>query len=231
MPTTTALEDIGRTEESVSDILDVLDELTKPRKEHIVPKNDDGTLGKAHTVTIKPLLQQIREATYPSSETGLGSAPQKSTRSPIDFDALGILSGINAYIQAWCLLAGVETTRDPVVDLRRWYFMWESHPHEDHERREHTNRMRGWVRQIKDYLDPPVTFEADGACPVCGATDFGNAIDGGSIRPIRIQYRRTEHGMADERALCRACNEVWEGHESVGELAEELAEKRHTGSG
>lgn len=213
----------------MTSILDTLDELTKERHDHIVPRNDDGTLGKAHKVTVKPLLVQIREATYPSSNSDGGSAAQPSTRAVIDFDALTIYAEITAWIRAWCVDVGLETINDPPVDLRRWYMYWDSHNPDDNDIQARQKRMREWVRKIKDHLDPPVTFEADGSCPICGAEQWGNAIDGGSIRPIRIQYRRTEDGaMQDERALCRACETVWSGSESVRELADELAEKRQS---
>lgn len=207
-------------------ILDTLDELTKERREQHVPALDDGTFGKAQKITVKPLLTRIRERTYPSGEQNGGSAGLKSTRAPIDFDALAVLSPIIATINAWCMLEEVDLVRDPAVDLRRWYFRWEAHPREDYEREFHEKHMRRWVRQIKDYLDPPVTFDADDPCPICGSTEWGDVINGGGSHPIRIQYRKIDGAMRDERALCRACQTVWDGHDAVTELGDELAEKR-----
>lgn len=203
-------------------ILDTLDELTKEHRERIT--TDDAT----HVVTVKPLLVQLRERTYPSGEQNGGSTGLKSTRSPVDVDALHLHTKINAFIRAWCFQVNVTPTQDGVVDLRRWFVMWDSLNPDQAEQSYHHKMMRSWVRAIRDHLDPPETFDADYPCPVCGATEWGDVINGGGSRPIRIQYRKKDGAMRDERALCRACLVVWEGHEAVAELGEELAEKRGT---
>ena len=214
-------------------ILDVLDELTKERKDHIVPRNDDGTLGKAHKVTVKPLLVQIREATYPSGEQNGGTGSLPATRSVLDVDALHLHTRINAFIRAWCYQVNVTPTQDGCVDLRRWFVMWDSLNPDEAEQAHHLKMMRSWVRAIRDHLDPPKRFTDPGPCPVCGGTEWGDQINGGGQHPIEISYRLTEDGSRyDEKAICRRCAQVtgqatvWEGYEAVKELADELAEKR-----
>ncbi|MCW4458173.1 hypothetical protein [Microbacterium sp. MPKO10] len=211
-------------------ILDTLDELTKERKDHIVPKNDDGTLGKAQKITVKPLIVQIREATYSSSNAKSGSAAQPSTRSVLDFDALTIYANITSWIRAWCVLIELETHNDPVSDLRRWYMYWSSLNPDDNETSERHSKMREWVRQIKDHLDPPKEYTPKYPCPVCGHSEWGDMINGGGLWPVKVTYRLTEEGSRyDDRALCRRCQIVWDGADAVAELGEEMVERHAEG--
>jgi hypothetical protein len=86
-------------------------------------------------------------------------------------------------------------------------------------------RLVKWADQIRETLDPPETVDARIQCPVCGATSWGDVINGGGPWAVRLSYRKSDDGgVSDERALCRACSTVWRGREAVDELRDEARE-------
>lgn len=205
----------------MSDLLSVVDELTKPSIEHVAQKTDKGEWIRTHTVEHPGLFDQLRDAG--SGRTHGGSGAAKHERAPLDLDALYMYAMYSAQVADWCRLRDVQYTRNPTVDLRAFYAATLADntfdPHAT------TVILSRWVTAIKDHFDPPKKFEAIYPCPICGQSAFGNVIDGGG-RAIEIRYRVDDDGrVSDERALCRACETVWMGGGSVRELAEEQHEK------
>lgn len=206
-------------------LLDAVDRLTLPQENHLAQIGDDGKWIRAHTVTLPPLLQQLGDAVNPSSNTTAGSASSPATRAPLDVTALYEWSKMSSAIRSWCHMRGVEVTRNPVnvvEDLTNWYH---STVGTGLLGTFYIRELDRWADLIENLLTPGQQFEADYPCPICKATSWGNAVDGGSTRAILITYRKDDHGfMSDERAMCRPCRTVWLGHDSLMELAEEQHE-------
>jgi len=208
----------------MTDLLDVIDELTKPKVEHVAQRTDGGEWIRTHTVDLPPLLQRMHDAVWPSSNTDTSSSSSKHERSPLDVSALFEYAKMCAAIGSWCRILDVKPTRDPIKDLRAWYAA--TLKVNDFDTAWYLREVRKWKHTIEAHLDPPKAFEAKAACPICDTTGWGDPYNGGSSWPIEIRYRITDTGrMADETATCRACRTVWHGHDSVMELADELGER------
>lgn len=212
------------------DLLDVVDELTKPKIEHVAQRSDRGEWIRTKAVELPPLLERMHDAVWPSGERNGGSGSSPATRSPADVSALFEYAKICAAIGSWCRIVGVKPTRDPIVDLRAWYAATLKDNSFD-PAGWYLREARRWKRLIEGHLEPPKSFEAKVACPVCNATAWGDQYSGGSSWPIEVRYKVTDEGRtADETATCRACRTVWVGHESITELVEELGEKAGEGN-
>jgi hypothetical protein len=205
------------------DLLAAVDALTLVEHDHVAQKSDDGRWLKAHTVTHPSLLQRMADAVTPSSNRDTASASSASTRSPIDTVALFEYAKMSTQIKSWCLMVKVAPDRDPAVGLRRWYTARLA----DNDRDDtwYTRQLTGWANLIRDHLNPPQSFTIKAPCPVCLSTGFGDAINGGDTWPIEVRYRLTDDvRVTDEIARCRVCQAVWQGHDAVTELADELSE-------
>lgn len=211
----------------VDPLLEAVEALTKPVIEHMVQIGDDGKWLRAHTIEHPPLLRQIADAVTPlSSVTGPGTPALPSERSPIDLHMLYEYSKIFSQIRSWCHKAGVPVTRPPHVDVVADLDAWAATRGRAEVEGFYVKQLRKWADLIRDLLNPGESFEADYPCPVCGATEWGDFIMGGSTRAILVTYAKDDAGhIRNERALCRPCSTVWEGHEAVWELAGEQHEK------
>ena len=56
----------------MTDLLDVIDELTKPKVEHVAQRTDGGEWIRTHTVDLPPLLQRMVEAGQLGKKSGQG---------------------------------------------------------------------------------------------------------------------------------------------------------------
>lgn len=209
------------------ELLTAVDALTKPETRHMAQKTDAGAWIRIARIAHDPLLKQMHDAVWPSSNCDAGSASLKGQRSPADLEAMYEFAKMQSAINSWCWMVNVRPTRDPVTDLRRWYVAFTRQ--RDADAPWHARELRKWQAKIRRHLDPPAQFEADGGCPVCGATSWGDQLIGGT-RPIVIEYKIDDEtqNTEDHVALCRACRTVWEGYDAVMELGDELKEKRDT---
>jgi hypothetical protein len=118
-------------------------------------------------------------------------------------------------------MAGGAATHDPIRNLERWLVLRMAE--RDRADDWHIRALHGWKFLILKMLDKPHSFTLIGACPVCKATEWGNMIDGGGMRVLKVEYVFDEHEHPkDVNALCQACRIVWEGIGAVEELAEEI---------
>lgn len=210
------------------DLLGIVDLLTLPRYEHVAQEHADGNW-KIQTAEVPAMLQQFGDAIHQFGERNdTRSSSPKSTRTILDLEALFEYSKMAAIAASWVRDAGRVPTRDPVEDLRTWYaFTLADNTRDDDWYR---RQLNGWVGIIRNHLEPPEAFVIEHPCPVCKATSWGNAIDGGDQWPIEVRYRKTDDGrMVDEIARCRAgCATIWRSHAAIMELAEELIGERES---
>lgn len=207
----------------MTELLDAVDALTKPEVTSSPVKDDAGNWVKAHTVTLPPLLTQLKDAVNPSTNSTAGSSSLASTRNLIDGDALFEYSKMTAAIGDWCHIAKSERTRDPITDLRRWYVVFMQ---TENDPAFYISQINKWVAKIRRLLNPPQTITLEQACPVCGAKEWGGLEAGGGPHPIQVEFWFDEDtGKASgHAATCRACRIVWQGFDAVKELAEEVSE-------
>lgn len=198
----------------MTDLNDAVDDLTLPR--NVKVQTDDG-----HTwATEDALLVQLREAVSSSINSGSGAGGSPSTRNVLDSDALYRAGIINAAIGDWCRMINVKVTRDAATDLRAWHaaFIGRDEPEEFY-----IHQMRAWAGQIRTMVNPPKTVEITAPCPVCGQGSYVNDMGERITNPLALTYRPDSGSIwADARALCRACNEVWEGEWRLRELRHEV---------
>lgn len=206
----------------MTELLDAVDQLTKPAIEHMTQTKDDGTYLRTHTAEHKPLLTQLKDAVNPSANTSAGSASLASARNPINSEALWEYTKMFTAIGDWCRIAGADRTKDPIVDLRRWYIAYTK---DDNDPDWYIRELRRWVNLIRKLLDPPKRIEITTACPVCKKRTWVDADGNEILFPVIIEYRVPNEGETIRpNALCRACETVWQGYDSVEELAAELTE-------
>jgi hypothetical protein len=208
----------------VTDLQDAVNELTQPIIEHMAQIGDDGKWIRTHTVEHPPLLHQLENAVNPSKNGGPGTPATPATRSILNFEALFLFAKISSEIKSWCLRRKLTgRLADRVEDLQAWADNVSADAEFDGSW--YTRELHRWAALIRDTLNPGESFEAKIKCPICGATSWGDAINGGGSWSVAVSYRLDDRErMTDERAMCRACSTVWTGHEAVMELAEEAYE-------
>lgn len=205
-------------------LLAAVEALTKPVVEHLAQRTDTGKWVRTHTVEHPPLLEQMHEAVWPSTGNDGNSKSSPRERSLADNNMLFEYAKICSAIADWVRLAGGKPTRDPIANLGQWSALHMADPDRDDDW--YIRALHGWKYAIRKMLDKPVAFTIKGACPVCGATEWGNWKDGGGMRVLKVEYVRDEHDdPTNVNAVCQACRVIWEGREAVEELADELNEK------
>jgi hypothetical protein len=208
----------------MSDLLDAVDALTKPQVTGVAQKNAAGRWIRVHEVKHDPLLTVIHDAVWPSGENNGGASTPANERLPLDSHMLYEYSKIASQIIGWAIEAGLRPTRNPIKDLEAWYVTTLADRNFDPSFR--IGRLRGWEAHIRRLLAKSGKFTIEAPCPICGATAWGDMFNGGGLWPIKVEYVIEDDGrLTDHSALCQACRTVWEGHDSVTELADELNEK------
>lgn len=207
-------------------LLAAVEALTKPVIDHVAQKTDTGKWIRAHTVEHAPLLEQMHDKVWPSSGNDGNSKAAPQERSLADNNALFEYAKICSAIADWVRMAGGKPGRDPILNLCQWARLHMAHTNRDDDW--YVRALHGWAYTIRGYLDKPRNFTIPGACPVCGATAWGDQINGGGMHVIKVEYRLDPdngENVKDESALCQACRTLWSGHDAVVELADELNEK------
>jgi hypothetical protein len=205
-------------------LLAAVEALTKPVIDHVAQKTDAGKWIRAHTVEHEPLLTQMHDKVWPSSGNDANSKAAPQERSLADNTALFEYAKICSAIADWVRMAGGKAGRLPIDNLEQWARLHMADLDRDDDW--YIRALHGWAYAIRKFLDKPTAFTLTGACPVCHATEWGNMIDGGGMRVLRVEYVLDENErIRDMNALCQACRIVWEGRDAVEELADELNEK------
>jgi hypothetical protein len=206
----------------VTELLDAVDELTKPVVSHFPQVGDDGKWLRAHTATFPPLLTQL-EAAIISSTSGRAGGGDPATRAVLNSGALFDFMRITSQIRDWCHIEKVATSKDAGADLRRWYVAFVVHekPHEFHIRELHR-----WAGTIRTLLEPPRRVPVTAACVVCDALQWVDADGDTHPYPVVIEYHDGEPDiLATATAICRACEKVWRGSRELRALRFEIDER------
>jgi hypothetical protein len=213
----------------VDPLLAAVEALTKPVTTGFPEKDAQGRWRRVHEVHHDPLLKQMRDAVWPSGENNGGASASANERIPLDSHMLVEYAKIASQIKSWAVRAGYPPSRDTITDLNHWYLKVSRD--RDFDPTWSIRTLEGWEAHIIRLLAKPKSFVIEAPCPICGATEWGERIHGGGMWPIKVEYvlDETDH-MKDESALCQVCRTLWDGHDSVMELAEELSEKGTVGA-
>lgn len=206
-------------------LLEAVEALTKPVTTGVAEKDAAGRWKRVHEIHHDPLLKQIHDRVMPSGENNGGAAASPNERLPFDAQILFEYAKIASQIKSWAVGAGFPPSRDAITDLNHWYAKVSRD--RDFNPAWAIRTLTGWEAHINRLLAKPRSFTIEAACPICGTTEWGERIHGGGMWPIKVEYVLDEYDhMKDQSALCQVCKTLWEGHESVMELADELTERK-----
>jgi len=180
------------TTDQMGDLLDAVDELTKPTVTRVVQWVTDEH-GKDHAqttrVTHEPLLYQLEAAIASTLGAGAGRAMvERWALNVLDSDALHQFTVIDSVIRDWCRMLSVTPDRHPAVNLRAWYAAALGRRWEPASIGFYAATLRGWARMIRGKLNPPRSMQITTACPLC-ESDTWTDVDGTVYRhPVRVDY-------------------------------------------
>lgn len=202
----------------MTDLLDAVDALTKPRVTHI-DRSKNGIKCVGETITHESLLEWLDTAVAGAVGIG-GSKALASQRNPIDADALYKFVLIESQIKDWARILKSEIVKeDPGATLRKWFVAFQSAPFDEAAEAFYTKKLWSWVKQIEAKLEPRETADFPNPCPNCEATTWWNPSTGEEyLRPLQAEYLQDSDPIETGTASCRACGKQWK----VGELIEVL---------
>jgi len=204
----------------MSDLLDAVDDLTKPQRQKFMQDTVDGGTVMV-TVCQGSLLEQLDAAIRSNMGGTTAGSSDPATRSLANAAALMKMMQISSVIIDWARIHGAPITKgSPQTTLRAWYVTFNGSPHSPEIRAEHTKQLRRWAVQINAVLDPPREKDLPDACPLCGATEWWDPANGDKYsRPLVIRYRPADDGLVrDATGHCRACAKVWNARELAYEI-------------
>lgn len=162
---------------------------------------------------LPPLLDQLEDAVRSSSGGPAGKGALASERNVLDADALQQAMVIRDRIREWCAITAVSPTGTTTHLLRAWHAVTLSRNLTEAEIDFHVGVLRSWKHFIEAKLDPQREMDLPWACPVCGADTWWN-MGHEYTRPLVVRYRPEGADMVTKaRALCRACEKVWQVRE------------------
>jgi hypothetical protein len=206
----------------MTDLLDAVDELTKPVVLHFPQVGDDGKWLRAHTTQLPPLLRQLEDAIH-SSISGKAGGGAPWTRAVLNSQALFEFSRIRSTVGDWCRIEKVLISRDLVSDLRRWYVARLTRETDDEF---YIRELGKWAATIRFQLEPAKAIPLTAACVVCDAPQWLDSDGVAHPYPLVVEYMEHDPDiLASARALCRACERVWRGSRELRELRYEIDER------
>ena len=210
-------------------LLEAVDALTKEQHHKVIQQLDaappwkDGTQ-KVTRITQPSLLGQLDEAISSSMGGSTPGARLASESSVLNVTALYEAIKIAELVKDWCKLAGITPTKDTADNLRKWYVTTLS---DGDEHAWHLDYLRRWAGTIINLLDPPRQKDLPDECPVCGANEWWDKTNGQRYgRPLVIRYRDDAPDKA--KAMCRACEQVWNARELAYALEQNDTPKEGT---
>jgi len=206
----------------MTELLDAVDELTKPVVLHFPQIGDDGKWLRAHTTELPSLFRQL-EAAIHSSMSGRAGGGDPATRAVLNSDALFEFARIRSTVGDWCRIEKIHVTRDVASDLRRWYVARLSRETDDAF---YVRELVKWAGIIRYRLEPAKVVPLTAACVVCAAVQW---VDGDGVShpyPLVVEYMEHDPDiLSSAKALCRSCERVWKGSRELRELRYEIDER------
>jgi hypothetical protein len=199
--------------ETLGDILAVVDRLTMPHETAVLVEHDDGSSERVK-IRHDALLKQLRDAVRSSTSSHPIGGGLASERNVIDSDALEQYEAISRKIaKMFSEVSDATPFGEPESNLRYWYIAFAnlvglkkvgSDVVEDKYKT--LNRI---ASSIETKLNPPTILEITSPCPRCGK-EFGTDEHGVYRRAILVESRITEYRSLDHtRARCIVCQATW----------------------
>lgn len=201
-------------------LLDAVEDLTAPR--NVKVHTDDG-----YTWAVEdPLLTQLTDAVSSTLNSGSGSGGSPWNRNVLDSNALHQASIIRSTIGDWCRIVGIPGRHEPADGLRAWYAARLKQNREPVEDAFYTSQLISWANLIRNLVNPPKTIEIVAACPVCDQGKWTNELGDIVPNPLQLTYRPESGSIwADAKAICRACQQVWDTEWRLRELRHDIDAK------
>ena len=202
-----------RSNETLGDILAVVDRLTMPHETAVLVEHDDGSSERVK-IAHDPILKQLRAAVRSSTSSHPIGGGLASERNVIDSDALEQYDAICRKIsKMFSEVSDATPFETPESNLRYWYIAFANLANQKkvgselvEDKYKTLNRM---ASSIESKLNPPTVLEITAPCPRCGAT-HGNDELGVYRRAILVESRITEYRSLDHtRARCIVCQATW----------------------
>jgi len=212
--------------DTLGDILALVDRLTLPHKTAVLVEDDDGAESKKW-IEHEALLVQLRNSVRSSTGAHPGAGGLASERNVIDSDALEHYDALVGQIQRlYAEVTDARPFRHPESNLRAWYVAFKRQVESKKVGREVVEtkykRLNRMASAIESKLNPPTVLEITAACPRCGAT---HAVDESGVyrRAVVIESRITEYKSLDHtRARCVACCATWMHGRGMRQLRYEI---------
>lgn len=212
--------------DTLGDILAVVDRLTLPHKTAVLLEHDDGKPYK-QWLEHDALLVQLRNAVRSSTGAHPGAGGLASERAVIDSDALEQYDSICGQIaRLYYEVTDARPFRYPESNLRSWFVAFrrqvESRKISTELVEAKYKRLNRIASSIESKLNPPTMLEITAPCPRCGAH---HATDENGVyrRAILIESRITEYrSLEHTRARCSACSATWIHGKGMRQLRYEI---------
>lgn len=212
--------------DTLGDILAVVDRLTLPHKTAVLLESDEGASYK-EWIEHEPLLVQLRNSIVSSTGPRPGAGGLPSERNVIDSDALEQYETVVHVINE--LFKQVTDARPfmlPEFTLRSWYVSFRRQVEARKVSSELVERkyskLNRMAAAIEGKLNPPTVLEITAPCPRCGAT-HANDEHGVYRKAILVESRITEYRSLDHtRARCIACFATWTHGRGMRQLRYEI---------
>lgn len=212
--------------DTLGDILAVVDRLTLPHKSAVLMETDDGKEFK-QWVEHEALLVQLRLAVRSSTGARPGAGGLPSERNVIDSDALEQYDVIAAKIRRLFIeLSDAQPFSNPEANLRAWYVEFRRRVEARKVGREvieaKYKQLNKLALSIEGKLNPPTILEVTHPCPRCN-TSHATDDDGVYRRAIVVESRITEYRSLDHtRARCVSCHATWLHGRGMRQLSYEI---------
>jgi hypothetical protein len=199
--------------DTLGDILAVVDRLTLPHKTAVLIEHDDGTPDK-QWVDHDALLVQLRNSIRSSTGAHPGAGGLASERSVIDSDALEQYDAICGQILGlYAEVTDARPFRLPESNLRSWFVGFKRQVEARKIASELVEakyrKLNRIAASIEGKLNPPTVLEITAPCPRCSES---HARDDAGVyrRAILVESRISEYKSLDyTRARCMACQATW----------------------
>ena len=206
----------------MSDLLDAIDQLTKPTRSAVLQSNEAGIICTETTrIELPSLLDQLDNSIRSSMGGNSSGASLAFQGSPLNTAALFEAMKIMSELGSWCRGANLTPGKTPAGNLQAWHVATLSRV--DWDDSWYVKQLHKWAGTITALLNPPREKDLPDSCPVCDASEWWKAGER-FYRPLVIRYRADEP-VGNATAMCRACAQTWNARELA--FAIEQAEIRN----